>query len=242
MPLPSPGPLLDTRFWAVGRWGHQISFIPCESEEKAKDITSCLRRGLSRYLDRFVLGAAEGSGEWGQLVAAVLEAFASEYEHLIDPRRNVQNIETLLRIGLGATSASTRTCLDYGCGTGLSCAVAIRMGVDVVGVDGCPRMRQEARRRGLKVASPKLLSRWRRWQCGVVFASYVLHFPSSLDGLPIAWGRLAPGGVLVGNCYKSIGSSAVTTCLLKLGGKTMTITNKSLSKRHGPVLLFRKPL
>lgn len=242
MPLPSSRSLLDTPFWAVGRWGQQISFIPSESEEEAKDIAGCLGRGLSRYLDRFVLGAAEGGDEWGQLVAAVLEAFASEYEDLIDPRRNVQNIETLLRVGLGATSASTRTCLDYGCGTGLSCAVAQRMGVNVVGVDVCPRMRQEARRRGLKVASPKLLSRWRRWQCGVVFASYVLHFPSSLDGLSAAWGHLAPGGVLVGNCYKSIGSTAVTTCLLKLGGKAMGMTKKPSSNRHGPVLLFQKPL
>lgn len=242
MPLPSSGALLRSSFWAVGRWGREVSFLPCESEEKAKALAGSLRYGLSRYLDRFVLAAEEGSREWGRLVAAVLGAVAPQYEHMIDTGRNVQNIETLLRIGLRATNASTRTCLDYGCGTGLSHAVAVAMRVDVVGVDVCPRMRREARRRGLKVASPRVLSRWRRWQCGIVFASYVLHFPSALEGLPIAWGRLAPGGVLVGNCYKGIGASAVTHRVLQLGGRSAIATGEGLSGRHGPVLLFEKPL
>lgn len=197
---------------------------------------------MRRYLDRFYLWTPEFDERHRQEVLdRFFEMLAGQYESLIDTARNLNNIQNLL----GFLRQHDKLCnapviLDYGCGTGLSLELAKEFGINPIGFDRCPTMRQLATNRGMRVWSPSELAGQPHNSVDGAFASYVFHLLPHPHGLRLLWARLKLGGVIVSNFHKHQGIELVNSCVQELGGAVRTIPNPIGSDRHGAYFAYLK--
>jgi len=197
---------------------------------------------LDRYLDRFYLWTAEDDFERRQEVLdGFFDLIAPEYESLINIQRNVENIRNLLGFLVQLVDpVEGGIIVDFGCGTGFSIEPASALGVQVIGVDRCPKMRAISGTRGMTVWNPEELASLPSDSLAGAFASYVLHSLAHTKELYLLWAGLKPGGVLVANFHKDQGIELVEACVRELQGTIKYLTPPAGSERHGPYIAFLK--
>jgi len=195
---------------------------------------------LNRYLDRLYLWAPSSDSQHRQaLLDMVFEAIAGDYEQLVHPDQNRENIRILLesiRTELG--ELNDRVVVDYGCGVGLSMSVAVEFGVRLIGVDRSPSMREAAAARGMKVWTLEDLALAPEKSLDGVIASYLFHLLPDLEGLRLLWSRLRLGGVLAANFHKGVGMEVVRQTLEPLGARKVSFPALTSHHMHGPHLKY----
>lgn len=197
---------------------------------------------IRRYLDKFYICTPKDNPKRRQEVLdSFFQLIASEYESLIDIERNTDNIRSLLAI-LSQLLNPIRGSLivDYGCGTGLSIIPASAFDIRLVGVDRCPKMRQIAASKGMKVWGVGELARQSKDSIDGAFASYVFHLLPDTHGLRLLWARLRIGGVLVANFHKNQGLELVNMCVKELQGSAIQLASSLDVERHGTYAAYRK--
>jgi ubiquinone/menaquinone biosynthesis C-methylase UbiE len=156
-----------------------------------------------RLMDRAVFLVQKDSTAQQILYSEFFEYVAADYDSLIDPQRNMDNIDQLITmLAILIDGISGKSIMDFGCGTGLAFELLQKAGARFVGVDQSGHMREMATRRGMKSCSPNDLSDYNSFFDGAI-ASYVLHLISTDDAIATIVKPLKPGGVLVGNYHKS---------------------------------------
>jgi SAM-dependent methyltransferase len=197
---------------------------------------------IERYLDVFYILSTRPGSTSAELYGRLFDAIGAHYERYIESARNRRNITFMLRYVRGAVKWATGDwLLDYGCGPGLSVAVAqaLKLPWTLVGVDRCDVMRQRARIRGLRTLTIQQIGRIRTPRFGAVIASYVLHLPTAAEGLSAVWRQLRPGGVLIGNCHKGRGQHRIVGVLERFGGKAQRLS-ATASQENGSYVVYRK--
>lgn len=197
---------------------------------------------LRRYLDKFCIWTPiDDLKKRQEVLDGFFQLIASEYESLVDIRRNTDNIKNLLTIlNQLLNPLHDSLIVDYGCGTGLSIIPASSFNIRLVGVDRCPKMRQIAASKGMKVWSVGQLARNSKSSIDGAFASYVFHLLPDTHGLRLLWSRLRPGGVLVANFHKNQGIDLVNSCIKELQGSILHGHLLPDVERHGSYGAYRK--
>ena len=213
-----------------------------KSDEIAAYLSATGHRLSPRFMDRFFIELNEADDVRQSLLTGFFNVLAPLYRELVDVDRNLENIETLMRIiKERITVQAGRPIVDLGCGIGLSREVALRLGLSVVGVDPCPRMRQLAEINGLAVWSPGDVARLPPSSLQAAFASYVFHLIPESGLLRLIWQRIESGGVLVANFHKQQGIAQFEANMCNLGGISIELASSLASTRHGHYLAFKRP-
>lgn len=194
-----------------------------------------------RFLDYFYIVKRIGEDHRQIAIDALFECIADRYDHLIDTRRNIENIRALkgYLTDLHGT-LNGALIVDYGCGTGLSKKVFDDKKFKLIGIDRCSKMRYLASIRGLKTLSPDQLREFQSGSIDCGFFSYILHFFPSFDDLELLWSRVKLGGALVGNFHKDNGINEYSEFFSKLGADTLLLGSQLELKCHGPYVAFIK--
>ncbi|MBW8326322.1 MAG: class I SAM-dependent methyltransferase [Prolixibacteraceae bacterium] len=206
-----------------------------------KDIFLINNLILTRYLDRFYfLFSTERLEIKQEIIDVFFEIIALDYDELIDVERNISNINFLLNIIIkDQNSFGSLRILDYGCGTGLS-QQFVRNGLEIIGYDRCPIMRNLSERRGLQVIDDEILMQIKDGSFDAVFASYVFHLFSNTNNLCTVWNKLKPKGIFIGNFHKGKGINVVDFFRNELKGEVIIYKSVDYSKIHGEYFGFRK--
>jgi predicted TPR repeat methyltransferase len=85
-----------------------------------------------RLLDRFHVVQEKQVPLREALLSGFFDAIAGQYRDLIDPRRNLENIQYLVDWLVGDLQAGEGTLIDLGCGTGVSREIVERTGRSVI--------------------------------------------------------------------------------------------------------------
>jgi len=202
---------------------------------------------LHRFFDRFYLLL---SGDHPDRRRVVVETFfshiASVYDKLIETRRNVENIQTLLQLVTGSGEYSKadgrRLILDVGCGTGLAYAIACTFGIEIVGIEASNEMREIARLRGMEVIEPGALDTWAANSVSGAIASYVFHLGVPRELLLAIWRTLRPGCGIAANFHKDCGIAEITNVFHALGADICTDASNQVPSVHGTYVTFWKPV
>lgn len=214
-------------------------------EIRAYDVTgdgSALKRlrsfaidELPRVMDHFYLWTPRSLSDGRQqLLDALFETTAPDFEHIIHSDQNRDNIRQLVRIiAERYDEGQELRVLDFGCGPGLSAEIAFALEMVVVGYDRCPKMRAAAVQRGLRVITPDEFGSLPAISFDAAFASYVFHFGPSQADLSRLWELVRPGGVIVANFHKDHGLTEITCYFEALGAETKIVTQTSSRFRHG---------
>jgi len=186
---------------------------------------------LSRYLDRFYVCVRPHDTHRRQRILDILfDCAAPEYEQLINPNQNRENIFQLLAaLEAACGPLAGKLVIDFGCGVGLSKQAAQEFGVRLVGFDRCPRMRKQANAHGLEVWGPRHLAVAPKNSIDAAFCSYLFHLLPDLGSLRLLWLRLRVGGALAANFHKGRGLDRVADAF----GATASEHNI-----EGPQLMF----
>lgn len=190
---------------------------------------------LPRILDRFRLWTPRASpGSRQLLVDALFDFAAPEYELLVHPEQNRENIENLiLHISDNFDRSASLDILDFGCGSGLSAQVTLARAHNLRGFDRCVRMRNTASAAGLSVLTPAEFIRLPSQSFHAVFASYVLHLNSSAEDLIRLWTLIRPGGMFLANFHKGYGLRETCRVLTSLGGISAEVRFSGSRFTHG---------
>jgi SAM-dependent methyltransferase len=210
--------------------------------EDVKLLDSISNLRLSRYLDRYYIWAPEDDLAYRQRIFdAFFESIADSYDSLIDVHRNLENIRNLIRILRESMDRFVgSTIVDYGCGTGLSHRLTADLGISVIGVDRCPKMRQIAAQRGMLVCNIGELAQRPQDSIDGAFSSYVFHLLPHAHGLQLLWSRLRPNGVLAVNFHKNQGIELVESCIQQMNGTIVKLNRHANSEKHGRYAAYRK--
>lgn len=195
---------------------------------------------LPRFMDHFYLWTPRSEAADRQLLLdALFEVAARDFDHIIHPDQNRENIYRLLQI-ITTHFGDDRDVriLDFGCGTGLSVEVAPKLGVELVGYDRCKNMRAAAAARGMEVLTLEQFATLSDPAFDAAFASYVFHLGLPLADLQRLWALVRPGGVIAANFHKDHAVAPVTACLNGLGAETKRIENVQSRFSHGSYRLY----
>jgi SAM-dependent methyltransferase len=168
-----------------------------------------------RLLDRFYVVSETESLLRAALLTGFFDAIAEKYRELVDPQRNRENIECLIRWLVRDLHAGEGPLIDLGCGTGLSTDVAEKNGRAVIGIEASARMRSLAESAGMEVIAPGDVSTL-PYAAGA-FASYVLHLEPTPQELPALLSRLSNGASLVANVHKGRGLAELEGYVRQIG-------------------------
>ena len=196
----------------VRRAGECVFFALAGGEEAA-----VLPHGLrsERLLDRFHLVEESQAPLREALLRGFFDAIAEEYRELVDPQRNLENIQRLVDWLVGDLRAGEGTLIDLGCGTGISREVVERTGRGVIGVEAAPRMRALAEFAGMTVIEPDEVATLPI--AAGAFASYMLHLDPRPREMPALLTRLSDGASLVANVHKGHGLSELEVYVRRIG-------------------------
>jgi 2-polyprenyl-3-methyl-5-hydroxy-6-metoxy-1,4-benzoquinol methylase len=198
---------------------------------------------LDRYLDRFWLWSPAGYVKARQiLLDLVFEALAPDYEQLIHPDQNRENIGYLIGVLTSHwNSLDGRVIVDFGCGVGLAAKVIRPASAHLIGIDRSSAMRHAAAAHGLQVWGPGEMARAQSDSIDGAFASYVFHLLPELGLLQLLWGRLKPGGAIAANFHKGRGIEPVSQCLARLGADEVVLPPPQSGFTHGEYRKFVRP-
>lgn len=188
-------------------------------------------------MDRFDLVMPAPGAPRDRFLQSFFHAVAGEYESLIDPARNAENIRTLLARAL---CDPRRPVLDFGNGSGLSSAIAAELGIELVGFDVCPGMRALAAARGATVIDEAQLRTLAPGRFGAAFASYVLHLQPAPPQLGDLFRALAPGALFGANFHKRAGFAEFSAHAVATGFKIVPDAAFAKESVHGPKIVWRK--
>jgi SAM-dependent methyltransferase len=190
-------------------------------------------RDAMRCLDRFDLILPQGREGREAVLAAFFEHLHLHYEALIEPERNLENIETLLAIVLRRTRSSPNPVLDFGCGPGLSARLGRHRGCRLLGFDPTVGMRTLAERHGLTTIDAAGLRSLPQASLRGAFASYVLHLQPCPEQLADVWRCIEPGGTFAANVHKGTGLEPFVAYASELGMSPTQVGTQSYDPRHG---------
>jgi len=204
-------------------------------------IRSAKSVSLQTYLDKFTIVRDSRLPSLDQAVVdALFDEIAFTYESIIDVKRNMENIDLLFETIAKAIGPLTgATILDLGCGTGLSVQSRFNRGINLIGIDRSPKMRDIALLKGMRVAGIKDFEN----QCVTldgIFASYVFHLMSDTSILCPLWKCLKPGGVMIANFHKNRGVESINEIIVKLNGSIIELDQPDGSERHGAYVEYHK--
>jgi SAM-dependent methyltransferase len=168
-----------------------------------------------RLLDRFHLVQESQPRLREELISGFFDAIADQYRDLVEPQRNLENIERLVTWLVRDLRAGTGTLIDLGCGTGVSRPVVHAAGRSVIGIEAARGMRALAESAGMAVIGLGDVETLPIAEGA--FASYVLHLDPMPRELPQLLGRLRDGASLVGNMHKSHGLPELRAYVLDIG-------------------------
>jgi SAM-dependent methyltransferase len=195
-----------------------------------------------RCFDRILLVLDADPVAREEQVADFYDLLAPAYELVFTPARNLENIGRLLAIVRRRLGVPAAPVVDFGCGVGLSVHAEVPRGIELVGVDASPLMRQLAREAGLPTMAEHDLAAIPGGYFGGVIASYVLDlapWPALLENV---WRRMRPGGLIVANFHKRRGLSAFVDRCDQLSASTCVVDDvPPASFDHGPVVACIKP-
>jgi hypothetical protein len=165
-----------------------------------------------RLLDRYWIIHVRGDEE-GRRDAELcfFDRIADRYELEIDPRRNRDNVRTLIQ--LAGVRPGARV-LDFGCGPGLSVREADQ--IALVGCDVSPAMREQAAAHRLLTVGPEDLPKLES-SFDAMVASYVFHLAVPLIDLLAAMRSVRRGGRVAANFHKNRGFVDTTVSILREG-------------------------
>lgn len=217
----------------------RVFLVPAKVSEvhkvfgKNSDFTS------DRYLDRFYICCiAREVKKHQETLDGFFDFVSSDYENIIDTKRNLSNVRNLVRIlEENLELRDEGKIIDFGCGTGISMSQVADCSFEVIGVDRCPNMRKLASQKRMKVWDMGELARQQRYTIDGSFASYVLHLLQDTAGIKLLWSLLKPGGILVGNFHKNHGIDILDGCMKELRGEVVLRDNNIL---HGTYIAYRK--
>jgi SAM-dependent methyltransferase len=141
----------------------------------------------------------------------LFDTLAEHYESRIDIRRNRAMIALLL------DQVDGPRVLDFGCGTGLSIALARERHLEVMGFDVSEEMTSIARSRGMVTVSLTDLQTAPAQPFDGLIASYVMHLASAIDEFAVAVRRVRVAGKVAANFHKERGFAATSRLLLDSG-------------------------
>ncbi len=222
------------------RFGDIVAFDVTGNMPAIAQLRSTATDDLPRIMDHFYLWTPSFAARERQLLLdALFEIAAAEFSHIVHPNQNRENIRNLLAsIVQHYGGLNELRILDFGCGPGLSAAVAHDYGLELTGYDRCPKMRALAVQRGLRVLTPEEFATLPVAKFDATFASYVLHLGPSQGDLVRLWELLKPDGIVVANFHKDHGLSEVTACFAALGAETRKIEHAHSRFKHGSYWLY----
>lgn len=166
--------------------------------------------------------------------SSFFDAIADHYELEINTDRNRANLRLLLTY---ARVAPRQRVLDFGCGPGLNVRSADRL--ELVGCDVSPKMRTQARARGLDVVEPADLPGLAA-SFDAVVASYVLHLAVPVADWLAAARCVRAGGRLAANFHKGHGLDAAVAALRELTDFVMLDDESVIDEVHGPIRTWER--
>jgi SAM-dependent methyltransferase len=197
-------------------------------------------RDVLRCMDWFDLVLPRDDSQREVVVGEFFEFLHDAYESVIEPERNLLNIETLLSLVVAAMPTSRLPVIDFGCGSGLSAKVGRKRGVDLVGFDICSGMRNLAEERGLTTIASDTLSALPEESLRGSFASYVLHLHARPELLPKIWRSTERGGIFAANFHKGIGFQEFEMYAEEIGMSPTLIEDPSQTGAHGLYVVCTK--
>ncbi|HBA84127.1 MAG TPA: hypothetical protein DCZ95_08545 [Verrucomicrobia bacterium] len=231
-------------WFTAARASLQLGDILAFDVARADDALTRLRPlaidDMPRVMDHFYLWTPRSIPACRQdLLDALFELTAVDFEHIIRPEQNRDNIRCLLNIiSRHFQGQRVARILDFGCGTGLSAQVASELGIHLHGYDRCPKMRSLAAEQGLQLMVPEQFNNVCLPVFNAVFCSYVFHLLPTKDDLCQLWTILKPGGIVVGNFHKDHGLHEASTCFMKCGARAHEVEDVSCRFQHGSYWMF----
>lgn len=236
-------PILPSWFTADRRTlraGEIFAFDVTGDVSAVMHLSSTATDDLPRIMDHFYLWTPRTRPAARQLLLdALFELTAVDFDHIIHSEQNWENIQNLLAaISQFFGKLQGLKILDFGCGSGVSAAIAINQQFSLIGYDRCAAMRSIATKQGLRVLTPEEFAASPDASIDAIFASYVFHLGPSPDDLSHVWDLLRPGGIVVANFHKDHRVAEVTNCFSSLGGNSRTIHCEHSFFRHGSYRLY----
>ena len=133
------------------------------------------------------------------------EIIAGDYDHLIDKRKNISCYDFFGYLALLEPRTTKLRGLDFGCGTGIITESNFFKKLEkLIGIDSCPAMLNEARKRGMEIALPDAITNMKQGSVDIIVSVYVLHYGVSFSTLLSLVFLLAPNGKMIANIHKNI--------------------------------------
>lgn len=193
---------------------------------------------IKRYLDIFYVAMPDDEGAREHLVHEFFEWIAEKYERLVDPQRNIENIDNLLTLlKRQGVERKDQLVLDFGCGIGLSKRSCGCGEASIVGFDWSPTMRRLTQEAGMEVWSPDDLLRKEPGIIDGTFASYVLHTATGATALKHVVGLMKHTAVFTANFHKGAGISWANNLFESLGMRVV-FEEPGEAGGHGPSVVY----
>lgn len=198
-----------------------------------------LNRKILKLFDRLFLVFPNDNAE--DFVSNFFDYISKHNIELIDMKRNMSNIENLIKLLLAKISSSNPTIIDFGCGNGISNQIIETInhkfeGVNLLGYDISKQMLARSKESGLRTLTKNALLKTRDNSIDGVFASYVMHFLMDTEAILDLWKKIKIGGGIIANFHKDIGLERIIILVESLGGKYELIE----VNEHGSIYFFYK--
>lgn len=187
-------------------------------EIKGNDLPSELysRYHVLYYLDCFILLLPSVVEEQQVFWQEFYRCFGNEYESLIDKKRNLMNINLMLKyIETTKKMGGFGNILDFGCGSGISMEAGYKG--QILGYEPVKEMRVQAEKRGMKVFYEDNFDLIPNNYFDAVFASYVFHMCIMEKDILRIIPKVKADAVWLANYYKDMNKAYVNDIFKKNG-------------------------